>query len=402
MSARPQPVLREMAEASLRLFPRPELDLLLAFCSAGVCPASVLELAGQQCDWGSLIRLASHHGLVPTLYQGLAASGVAPSGALNELRASFDAHARQALWLTGELHRILDCLASRGIAALPYKGPALAELLYGNVTHRQFSDLDILVHRSDVPRAKETLRSLGYAAGLDLTPAEERAYLASGYEYTFDSVHGRNLVELQWQVLPRFYSVDFDMEAMFRRAATVSGGGREIRTLGTQDLLLVLCAHAAKHVWLQLSWLRDIADLARSREFNWESVHRQAQELGITRILAVTFFLAQQFFGAKLPPEAAKAFSADPRTAALGQEIAGIIVRGEEYSTVSPAYFRLMLRLRERRRDRARFLLRLAFTPSVSEWRATRLPAWLFPLYRMVRIARLIGRLGFSRPENEP
>jgi hypothetical protein len=320
---------------------------------------------------------------------------------LDELRSRFDANARQALWLTGELHRILDCFESRGIAALPYKGPVLAELLYGNVTHRQFSDLDILVPRSDVPRAKQALHSLGYTAGIELTPAEERAYLASGYEYTFDSARGRNLVELQWQVLPRFYAVDFDMEAVFHRAVAGNAGGREIRTLCPEDLLLVLCAHAAKHVWLQLSWLKDIADLVRSRALDWEFIQRQAHALGISRIVAVTFFLAQRFFGAKLPPSAAEAFPADPQTLALGHEIAGIIAQREEYSTDSPPYFHLMLRLRERRQDRMRFLLRLGFTPSVGEWRAMRLPAWLFPLYRAVRVFRLIGRMGSSWRESQ-
>jgi hypothetical protein len=373
---------------------------LLACCTAEVQAASVRELAGQEYDWGNLIRLADHHGLVPALYQEIGASGLAPPAVLAELRSRFDANARQALWLTGELHRILDCLGSHGIAALPYKGPALAELLYGNVTQRQFADLDIFVRRADVATARQALRSLGYACSLELTGTEERAYLASGYEYTFDSARGRNLVELQWQILPRFYAVDFDMEAIFQRAAAVSVGGREIPTLCNEDLLLVLCAHAAKHVWLQLSWLRDIADLVRSRPLDWEFARRQAQALGVTRIVAVTLFLAQRFFGAKLPPRAAKAFPADPQALALGHEIVGIITQREEYSTDSPSYFWLMLRLRERRRDRAGFLLRLGFTPSVGEWRATRLPAWLFPLYRMVRLFRLIGRLGSSRPKN--
>jgi hypothetical protein len=59
----------------------------------------------------------------------------------------------------------------------------------------------------------------------------------------------------------------------------------------------------------------------------------------------------------------------------------------------SASYFRLMLRLRERRRDQMRFLTRLIFTPGPGEWAVVRLPEPLFPLYRLVRVTRLAAKL---------
>ena len=56
---------------------------------------------------------------------------------------------------------------------------------------------------------------LGYKPRLQLTPAAERAYLKSGYEYTFDGAQGRNLVEIKWQILPRFYSIGFEVDDFF-------------------------------------------------------------------------------------------------------------------------------------------------------------------------------------------
>ena len=78
---------------------------------------------------------------------------------------------------------------------------------------------------------------------------------------------------------------------------------------------------------------------------------------------------------------------------ALAHEIRAQIVSGVSYDVESVAYFRLMLRLRERRSDRVRFLQRLAFTPGPNEWQAIRLPAPLFPLYRLVRLSRLAARM---------
>ena len=65
-------------------------------------------------------------------------------------------------------------------------------------------------------------------------------YIASGYEWTFDSPAGRNLLELQWALQPRFYAVDFDMDGLFERAVNVAVVGRRVKTPPSEDLLLVL------------------------------------------------------------------------------------------------------------------------------------------------------------------
>jgi hypothetical protein len=374
----------------------PEFDLLLACCaqlSNGEPTQRIRDLLNHPLDWQRLIQLAEHHGVVPHLYGHLSAANDVQPESLEAIRQSHQLNARKTLWLTRELGRVLDHLDSREIASLPYKGPVLAESLYSNVAQRQFSDLDVLIHAADVPRARTALMELGYKPGLEFTPQQEHAYLASGYEYTFDSPHGRNLLELQWQVLPRFYSVDFAVGEFFDRAQAVTVAGRSLRTLSAEDLMLVLCVHAAKHAWVQLSWLCDIAQLARSQRVNWDAVTQQAKRLGIERIVAVSFVLAHQLLGADVPGSAQTRIQMDHAIEALADEIVPIVARGEDYDTESISYFRLMMRLRERRRDRLRFLWRLAVTPGVREWSAVRLPGPLFFLYRAVRVFRLVARV---------
>ena len=77
----------------------------------------------------------------------------------------------------------------------------------------------------------------------------------------------------------------------------------------------------------------------------------------------------------------------------LAQRILCQIVGDSEFDPESVGYFRLMMDLRERRRDRVSFAWRLLVTPSAGEWSAIRLPALLFPLYRVVRMFRLAGRM---------
>lgn len=375
----------------------PELDLILACCgddSDGRQSANIPQILRHGVNWERLLQLAHHHGLVPLVFRRLSAEMDASRWhGLEGLRQQDKANAHRTLWLTLELLNIHRHLRARGLDVLPYKGPLLAETLYGNVALRQFSDLDLLVRSDDLPAIKQALAELGYEPGLRLAQAEERDYLKSGYEYTFDGARGRNLLEIKWQVLPRFYSIGFDVNEFFERAAVVTIEGQRLRTLCEQDLMLVLCAHAAKHAWKQISWLCDIVQLARSRGTDWAALQARAERLGIMRIVTVTFLLAHKLLGAALPAQLRMEIEKDAEAEVLAERVLRLIVAEEGFDPESMAYFRLMKELRERRRDRASFWWRLLITPGAGEWATVRLPGPLFPLYRVVRVYRLAERL---------
>jgi len=312
---------------------------------------------------------------------------------LEQLRGRYELNARKNLKFVGELFRILDCLEAHGVAAIPLKGPVLAESVYGDLALRDFSDLDVLVHARDVLPAKEALRSLDYSVTTPLSEAEERAYLAAGYEYTFDGPAGRNLLELQWNIVPRFYAVSFDVPGLFSRAETVQLCGRSVHTLSPEDMVLTLAVHAAKHAWVRLRWLRDIAGVVVTQRLDWDLLTQRARELGIARIAGVSLLLAHRLLTLDVPEAAELFWSRDSEIPTIEQFVEQGLPGAENYGVESIPYFRLMMRLRERPKDRAKFLWRLASTPGPGEWAFVRLPKPLFPLYRAVRVFRLAGRV---------
>ena len=376
--------------------PGTEWKLLLAAISAS--PEKVDAWPGrlqQNVDWPKLLRLADHHGVSSLLYQSLFSMGdsAAPAEALRSLRRRHDINVHKCLFLTRELVRVLDALDSLGIEVMPYKGVVLSETLYGDMALRQSGDRDLLVDASNLPRTKKSVCQLGYTPRLALSEAAERAYMRSGYECTFDHASGRNLLELQWALQPNFYSVDFDLSGVFRRAVTVSVAGRQAKTPSPEDLLLILSLHAAKHVWGRLIWLCDIAQITQRPDLNWDWITSQAKALGIERIMHVTLLLAKSLLGAEIPSSANRTLWADAASHALADNIRIEMASGVSGNVGSFDYFRLMMRLRERRADRLRFLRRLTFTAGPGEWEAVQLPARLFPLYRVVRLGRLTARL---------
>jgi hypothetical protein len=169
--------------------------------------------------------------------------------------------------------------------------------------------------------------------------------------------------------------------------------GTTVQTLAPEDLFLVLCVHAAKHLWARLSWIMDIARLCGSENMNWDRVKVDAKQLGITRMVGVSLRLGQELFRQPVPAILQDAVR-DGEVDRVIKAVIARLVAAEQVDTESVAYFRQAMRLRERAGDKWRFVSRLAKTPSLGEWQAVSLPKSLFPLYRVVRLFRLVRRLG--------
>jgi Uncharacterised nucleotidyltransferase len=355
-------------------------------------------------DWNEVLRLAEFHGVLPLVARhrigadGTQGSFIEPGLELPHeverlLRSAYESNLRRSLWFTAELARIMQHFERSNLRAVPFKGPALAQSLYGDPGLRSFSDLDFLISSGDFTRAKQALAEIGYRPAEEFSAALERFFLRIGYERSFDGTPGKNLVELQWALLPHFYGIDLEVDGLIARSGRIVVGGCEMPCLSLEDSLLVLCLHAGKHLWTRLIWLSDIAESLRDQHIDYKLVFSRARVLGVARILGVSFWLAKNLLHAELPQPAEEMIAADPRVPLLGAEFAERLARGATYDFESTEYFRLILKSRERRSDRWRFLWRLVWTPGEGEIEAVRLPEALFPLYRIVRIGRLVRKV---------
>lgn len=353
-----------------------------------------LRLLAARVRWRALFDLAERHGVQPLVYRALSRSeGMIPVPEMRMLAQLHETNVHRTMLLARALIHLVDRLASKGIEVLPYKGLALAESLYGDMALRQTGDIDLLIHAGELAKIREAVRELGYVPHSSLSAAQQRASLKSGYECVFDSQAGRNLLEVQWAILPSFYAIDFNQEHLFRRAVSVKVAGYWMKTPSAEDLFLVLCVHAAKHVWGRLIWLCDLARMMVLPQLDWAWIAEQARELGIIRIVGVSLLLTSRLLRVDIPVSANLHLGSDPETESLANEVEGYITAAAEFNVESVAYFGLMMRLRENKGDRARFLSRLILTPGPGEWAALRLPDALFPLYRLVRLWRLGRKL---------
>ena len=405
----PDPPLR----STHRLAREGEFELLCLLADAQLSAERLVRIADWDfaaLDWDRFIGLAEHHAVLPLAAVNLIKHRSVESGhglpleVERSLRSAYAANLRRGLWFSAELVRIMQHFERRQVRAIPYKGPVLAQSLYRDVGRRSFSDLDFLISPGHFDRAKQALAEIGYRPTVELTPSVEQLGLRIGYERSFGGAAGKNLVELQWALLPHFYAVDptradLCTRCLLERTGRIVVGGREVPCLSPEDSLLVLCLHAAKHLWTRLIWLADISETVRLPipVTDYGLVLSRARELGITRILGISFWLVRNVLQGELPAPLAAMTEADPQVAVLGREFAWRLAHGATYDFESTNYFRLIMKLRERRSDRWRYLWRLVWTPSVGDVAAARLPETLFPLYRIVRLGRLMRKLVWPR-----
>lgn len=374
-----------------------ECSVVLAACSSLPPNQKQLRLRSvlsSPVRWDELFALAEGHGVQPLLYEALnAVRDALPAERMHELEQISQTNLHKALLMSRELIRIFHHLRSLDLEVMPYKGPALAEFLYGDIALRQTGDIDMFVRRKQFSRVQESLATIGYFPQERFSERELRAYLKSGYECMFDGPVGRNFLEVQWAIQPRFYAVDFDMDGLFDRGMQVDVAGQKMKTPSSADLFLILSVHAAKHAWERLIWICDLARLMSLPSMDWDWIAGQAASLGVRRIMVCSMLLANRLLGAAIPANAAKWGSERESDQDLVSRLQQQIVSDAAFNVESPSYFRLMLELRERPSDRMRFVTRLALTPGPGEWNAVRLPPQLFPLYRVVRLTRLLRRV---------
>src|SRR5262249_1183254 len=148
---------------------------------------------------------------------------------------------------------IFRLFEAHGIPAIPFKGPTLAVIAYGDLALRQFADLDILIRKKDLPRAKEVLFAHGYQH--KLTAAQETARYDSRFHRELMRSDDRGMVELHWALTGKHSPFPFDFERLQARLIPVVCGGVTFQSFPPEELLLFLCVHGARHQWERLMWL---------------------------------------------------------------------------------------------------------------------------------------------------
>lgn len=371
---------------------RPELELMFLCARIASDPQAMdaaRVLLQRPIDWEAAVAAARQHRVIPSLYRSLSVmdAGLVPREVLTALQAEFRSNSWGNLKLTAELVRVLDVLAADEIPVIPYKGPTLAAYLYGDVALRQFGDLDIILQSKDVSRARELLTALGYRPAYDFTGKDVALF------------HERLGVtlEVHWSITSKRHPVQIAPARLWKNLQPTPFAGKSILMHAPEDLIWVLCVHGSQHRWERLSWLCDVAEMARHKAIDWDRAMHNAMELHATRTVTLGMVLARDLLGVTLPAVMERAINEDSVLAPLADHVKTCLASPRPDQEDLGELERYFIMLGDGLGDRLLIAMRQAvpyLAPSLRDQEMLPLPwylSWVLYVVRPVRLAWSYG-----------
>ncbi|MGH7950078.1 MAG: nucleotidyltransferase domain-containing protein, partial [Candidatus Binataceae bacterium] len=377
----------------------PEVRLVLACIAPDASPAATTQvrvLVAGGLDWELVGRIARWHGVHAHVFNRLSSIDELPipADSTERMRAEHRGRALRSLALARELARLIRLLDAAAIPALAFKGPVLAIQVYGDVTMRQFMDLDLLIRKRDLPRVVEVLAQDGYRARRFTAGARDHGLFDSSEE-EFTKPGGLGVIDVHWLLSSPFFPYAPDAEAALARAITVNLDGTTVATLSPPDLLLFLGVHAAKHGWPALGAATDIAAVIRAyRDLDFDAVHEDAKRIGCRRMLLLSLLLAHDLADAPVPPRLLSAAHSDRAVARLASDAARRMFASCGDRATAYQEWIVPLRAIETVGGRLRYCALRGLTPTAEDREFISLPDALTPLYYLLRPIRLAAQQG--------
>lgn len=370
--------------------PEPELlfRLVQRIGNSAAADPRIREVAAGDPDWRRIVSLAERHGLVPLLHETLAETGAdVPPDAADAVRRRNRENALENLRYTRHLHELVAAFEENDVRAIPYKGPVVAQVAYGDVNRRTFGDLDFLVAEEDIARARDVLVENGYRqtnfVGVPVAELVERSTFRWEREFRF--VNEADGVDVE--IRPRFMGRERSRSARFadlwRRRTRVTVGGRALPALSPEDRALLLLTHGSKHGWCRLSWACDVAMLLDDVE--WERVVDRATEYGWRTAALLGLAVTAELADAELPPGIRREIATN-RRADWGSSVLTTLFRTDPTGErLDSEPWTVILFSNDTVEESLRELVDVVFSPRQSNHELVRLPPELYPLYYLLR-----------------
>jgi len=374
---------------------------LLVYCARTRMSSEIVEkvraLVAGDLDWDAVLGAADQNGAVPLLDRQLRSivSDVVPAEQIGRVNEANRANTLRCLNLTGALIEILRLFNAEGVAALPYKGPVLAAQAYGDVSLRQFDDVDIILPHRDMAKAHEIMLRLGYAPKFPgpLSPGFHASFVPGEYKYYRETRAA--IVELHTELTLRHFPVVPNLDDFFSRAVDVSLGGHDVRTFAPEDALIAISVHGSKDFWERLSWIADVSELVESHpRLDWPGISQRAESFRVERMLHVGLILAAEVLGADLPGGIARRVGEDRTAEAIAKKLARNLLSPRSRRVSASERFHLRRQMVPGYFTGWRYALRLTVAPAEEDWTMARLPRPLAPLYILLRPLRLLRKYG--------
>ena len=381
----------------MRDSPTPETEFVLGLLQRVGNPDEVdsrlREISRSDPDWNVILDLVSRHRLHAVFRRTVNETEVAaPKEITDMLEARFRENSIGNLQHCRQLFKLVELFDSNDIAALPYKGPVLAEAVYGSVGDRSFGDLDFLVDTEDVVPACDLLEQHGYDR-LNFTNVSVETLISGtpfrwGKEFRFIDSNENLPVELRFGFIGSSQLGTKIFSELWERRTTEALTGRTLSTLSPEDRALLLLVHGTKHGWRQLSWVYDVA-LAYEQNIDWEIVLMRAKKYRWLNAVLYGNAVINRLTGLSIPEPIQAELDSSAVCVWGGNRTAARLRDGLDADLTHLEPLTTAMFLQDSPYGSLTEAINEVLAPRKSDYEWISLPPFLYPLYYPIRLFRL-------------
>ena len=296
---------------------------------------------------------------------------------------------KENMLMTAELIKVMQLLERNGIKTIAFKGPTLAQLAYGDIALRQYSDLDILIEYSELQNAIDILQENNYI--LDKDEKFKITKQNSIYHDVTLYSPSQISIELHWQLFSNEFKTDFSVLDIDKNIQNIDISNHSLVSFRPEYLIIYLCIHGAKHNWERMEWLVDIDKLIQTQILDWQYVLHLVETSNTQRIFFSTLHLVHTFFGTPLE-KSIQEHTQEKNIIKLSHQFQEVIQSNfyslsDNAKNLSHAQYKLL----DGPKNKGFFILSL-FTPTEKDMQTIKLPKGLHFLYYFVRMYNLSRR----------
>lgn len=190
---------------------------------------------------------------------------------------------------------VLNAFNKEGIQVMALKGLILRDL-YPVKDLRTMGDYDILIHESDIEKAKKILIEMGYLEEF------------SDVKHAVFSQKDMLEIELHWFVIDtNNFKLGRDLEnKIWENPETIDIGGTVVFAPSLENHFLHLLIHKATHFAFSGFGIRQLCDFvllfkARGHEIDWNTFYDDVKKHNLENFTVAIFEIIRELFGTNIP-----------------------------------------------------------------------------------------------------
>ncbi len=276
-----------------------------------LAPSSELELGDlpkNEKDWQYFFSKAREHALIPMAWQRFqpVLSEIPPEISKDLYREYLRYVA--SLEVAKEFYpEVLSVLSKNIDKVVILKGIFLAERYYQEEVERPFSDLDILIPKSELPKVSGLMESIGYKYREQWPrffwerPQEIKSFLRQKEPQLMVEIHTDFLNKSRYR-----RALNLDMSEVWDNVIPTKVLGQKIFELEIHHLLLFLSFHLTiTHRFNRLFWLYDLDRIItlEKNQLDWDKLAMMCRQIRAQTFMFLSLEMTRRIFKTSVPTD---------------------------------------------------------------------------------------------------